>query len=277
MLAMACAMRLTHAHGCNPRHNHRPGARRGSCKGKAFRAGNITLPARNALPLRPWLRAHPVALHGILRADRGMGDGTMDERFPALTLHLPAWVARVLPPPDTLFATCADRMRLAIDLSRWNVEHDTGGPFGAAIFDAASGRLLAPGVNLVVGSRWSGAHAEMVAFAIAQQMVASHDLGSPELPPYELYASSEPCAMCFGATPWSGVRRLVCGARDADVRAIGFDEGPKLPDWADALRTRGIDVVQDLLRDEAVAVLRAYATRGGAIYNGRAGAQGRRA
>jgi tRNA(Arg) A34 adenosine deaminase TadA len=76
---------------------------------------------------------------------------------------------------------------------------------------------------------------------------------------------------CFGATTWSGVRRLVCGARDEDARAIGFDEGPKLPDWVGALEERGISVVRDTCRDEAAAVLRDYAESGGLIYNARRG------
>ena len=41
----------------------------------------------------------------------------------------------------------------------------------------------------------------------------------------EMVASTQPCAMCLGATPWSGIRRLVCGARDEDAEEIGFDEG----------------------------------------------------
>jgi tRNA(Arg) A34 adenosine deaminase TadA len=73
--------------------------------------------------------------------------------------------------------------------------------------------------------------------------------------------------MCFGAVPWSGVRRLVCGARDEDARAIGFDEGPKLADWVTALNDRGITVLRDVLRDDAVAVLRDYIASGGIIYN----------
>ena len=64
--------------------------------------------------------------------------------------------------------------------------------------------------------------------------------------------------MCFGAIPWAGVSRLICGAKDENARAIGFDEGPKLHDWAAELRSRRIDVVRDVLRDEAVSVLRAY-------------------
>ena len=78
--------------------------------------------------------------------------------------------------------------------------------------------------------------------------------------------------MCLGAIPWSGVRGLVCGARDADARGIGFDEGAKPTDWVEALESRGIRVRQDVCRDEAVAVLREYAENGGPIYNARRGA-----
>lgn len=78
--------------------------------------------------------------------------------------------------------------------------------------------------------------------------------------------------MCFGAVPWSGVSRLVCAARDDDARSIGFDEGPKTADWQPALEQRGITVVRDLLRKEAVTVLQEYAASGGTIYNaGRTG------
>lgn len=73
--------------------------------------------------------------------------------------------------------------------------------------------------------------------------------------------------MCFGAIPWSGVSQLICGARDEDARAIGFDEGPKLTDWVSALNSRGITVRRDVLREEAVAVLREYSSSGGVIYN----------
>jgi len=73
--------------------------------------------------------------------------------------------------------------------------------------------------------------------------------------------------MCFGAVPWSGVTRLVCGARDEDARSIGFDEGPKLANWVEALEQRGITVVRDVLREQAANVLREYADTGGTIYN----------
>ena len=191
--------------------------------------------------------------------------------FPGVTLRLPDWVAELLSGKDRVYPTAEDRMRLAVGLARENVRRGTGGPFGAAVFERASGRLLAPGVNLVVGSGCSVFHAEMVAIMVAQRIAGTFDLGGEDLPPYELVASTEPCAMCLGATPWSGVRGLVTGARDEDARAVGFDEGAKTTEWAASLEDRGISVKPDVLRDEAVAVLREYADRGGEIYNSRQG------
>lgn len=190
--------------------------------------------------------------------------------YPNVNLRLPGWVEEFLSGSDGIYPTEEDRMRLAIELSRKNVEHGTGGPFGAAIFDD-TGRLIAPGVNLVTSSNLSVAHAEIVAIMVAQQVVGHFDLGGAGRPACELVASTEPCAQCFGATPWSGVRKLVCGARDEDARAIGFDEGPKMPGWKEALEERGISVVRDALREEAAAVLRRYARDGGHIYNARQG------
>jgi len=184
----------------------------------------------------------------------------------SITLRLPGWVARHLAGRPERFATDEERVRLAIELARLNVQHGTGGPFGAALFDA-DGRLVSVGVNGVVSSACSFAHAEMLAIGTAHQRLGSYDLGGPDRPACELAASSEPCAMCLGAIAWSGVRRLVCGAREADAHEIGFDEGPKPDDWVRALETRGIAVRRDVCREEARAVLRQYVQGGGVIYN----------
>lgn len=191
--------------------------------------------------------------------------------FPRATVSLPGWVEEFLPDPNRDYPTEEDRMRLVIELSHLNVDQGTGGPFGAGIFDLSTNRLVAPGVNLVATTNLSAAHAEVVAIMISQQVVGHFDLGGEGLPAYELVTSTEPCAMCFGAIPWSGVRRLVCGAREEDARRIGFDEGPKTPAWVASLEQRGISVARDVCRDEAAAVLRYYAEKGGMIYNARQG------
>lgn len=196
--------------------------------------------------------------------------------YQELVLHLPEWLGEVLREHNPVFATREDRMRFVIELSRLNVEHRTGGPFGAGIFERESGQLLSPGVNLVESSNCSIAHAEMVAIGIAQRTVGRYDLGGEGLPAYELVTSTEPCAMCLGAVPWSGVRKLICGARGEDAVRIGFDEGAKPADWVGSLESRGIVVMRDILREEAGEVLMKYYESGGVIYNGRQGEGGRR-
>ena len=156
-------------------------------------------------------------------------------------------------------------MQLVIDLAKQNIS-EGGGPFGAAVF-AADGTFIAPGINRVVLASVPIAHAEIVAIGLAAQALGSWDVAS--LGSYELVSSTEPCAMCLGAVPWAGVDRLVCGARDADARAVGFDEGNKPDDWVDALRAADITVIRDVLRPRAVELLQGYASAGGAIYNGR--------
>jgi tRNA(Arg) A34 adenosine deaminase TadA len=175
----------------------------------------------------------------------------------------------VLSDRDRTYPSVADRMALVIDLARRNVDADTGGPFGAGIFELQSGRLVAPGVNTVMPGNCSVAHAEITAIMVAQKIMGTYDLGGEGVPPMELISSTEPCAMCLGAVVWSGVRRLTCGARDSDARQIGFDEGPKPNDWPTALEARGIAVIRDVARSDAVAVLKQYVNRGGVVYTPR--------
>src|SRR5512137_1400888 len=181
-------------------------------------------------------------------------------------MEIPAWVGNLLVHSPKVFAAVEDRMRFVIALARENVERQSGGPFGAAVFDS-NGTLVAPGINLVMTNNCSILHAEMIAIVLAQRRLGRYDIGNGGTSAYELVASAEPCAMCFGAIPWSGVSRLVCGARDEDARRIGFEEGPKLSDWQDALEIRGIHVARDVLRKEAVEVLDLYVRLGGPIYN----------
>lgn len=184
---------------------------------------------------------------------------------------LPVWLVEKLAVQHKHFSTLEQRMHLVIELSKLNVQHQSGGPFAAAVFDMDSHQLLAAGVNLVAASNCSVAHAEIVALTLAQRAVANFDLGAAGLPPYELVSSTEPCAMCFGAIPWSGIRQLVCGATAEDARRIGFDEGPKHPDWSRELEIRGIHVQSDVCRVEAAQVLNDYHDNNGLIYNARQG------
>lgn len=191
--------------------------------------------------------------------------------FPTLSLSLPAWVAGVVRPGDVLDGREA-RMRLAIRLASENIARGTGGPFGAAVVERDSGRVVTVGVNLVVPARCSLAHAEAMALALAQRVAGSHDLAAAGLPPLELICSAQPCCQCYGIIWWSGVRGLVIGARAEDVEFIaGFREGPLPVGWAGMLRDRAdlpaVEVATDILREEALAPLRAFLASGQPAYN----------
>ena len=187
-------------------------------------------------------------------------------QLPKFTIQLPEWVAAYIDQSSMMFSGIEDRMDFVIQLSKKNIDHQTGGPFGAAVFDS-DGHLIAPGINMVTTANCSILHAEMVAIALAQKVLGRYDISNGGKLDFDLFATTEPCAMCFGAIPWSGVRRLVCGARGEDAQAIGFDEGPKLKDWTAALSDRGIDVIRDVCRKKATAVLNDYVKYGGQIYN----------
>ena len=186
-------------------------------------------------------------------------------RATACEIRLPEWLPAFVAEWPGDLKTMEGRMDLAINLSRENVSRSGGGPFGALAYNLDTGEILAAGVNLVTVHNLSCAHAEIVAISLAQQAVGDWNLASAGN--VEIATSCEPCAMCYGAVPWSGIKRMVCGARKEDAEAAGFDEGDKPAEWRKALAGRGIEVICDVLRDEAAAVFDHYQRTSGVIYN----------
>jgi tRNA(Arg) A34 adenosine deaminase TadA len=186
------------------------------------------------------------------------------------TLTLPDWlIERALP---ERLATEAEQVELVLELARLNFEHDSGGPFAAVVVECESGRLVAVGVNRVVPLACSSAHAEVMALTLAQRALGTFDLGAAGLPAHGLALNWRPCAMCFGAVLWSGVRSLVTAGSGPELEALtGFDEGPITSDWKEALTARGIRVADAVARERAIDVMRAFSQSGRAVYNGRGG------
>jgi tRNA(Arg) A34 adenosine deaminase TadA len=142
-----------------------------------------------------------------------------------VTIDLPPWAHALAAERDT-YPTDDDRIGLAIRLSRENVERGAGGPFGAAVFEEPSGRLVAVGVNSVQRLNNCTLHAETTALMFAGRSLGCHTMQRDDGVTYTLATSCDPCAMCLGAVLWSGVRRVLCGATRDDAMAVGFDEGP---------------------------------------------------
>ncbi len=190
----------------------------------------------------------------------------MSQQNSNISFELPGWITEYISDVECIRDINA-RMAFVIEASRQNVKHKTGGPFAAAIFEKESGKLISLGVNLVTSENLSILHAEIVAITVAQKMLKTYDLGSSAFVKYELITSTEPCAMCLGAIPWSGLSLVVSGATDGDARAVGFDEGVKVKDWKAALARSGIEVIDELQRKDATRVLELYMQENGEIYN----------
>jgi tRNA(Arg) A34 adenosine deaminase TadA len=183
-----------------------------------------------------------------------------------IRIVLPAWVDETFD-RTAVYDGDEARMRVAVEAARQNVLRDAGGPFAAAVFERYSGRLVAVGVNLVVPMRNSALHGEVVAYMVAQQRVGAFSLSADGVE-RELFSSCEPCAMCLGATLWSGISRVVWAATREDACELGFEEGPVFPESYDYVRARGVRYEGPVLRAEGRAVLELYLRGGGPIYNG---------
>ncbi len=186
-----------------------------------------------------------------------------------LSASLPSWLVSDLENLPVSLPTLEERMDLVNDLADRNWRAGNGGPFAAIVVDANTGRLVSVGVNVVLSSGLSSAHAEVTALSLAQRALGRWDLGA-EGADLQLVVNWRPCVMCYGATMWSGVRSLVIAGDGPELEQLsGFDEGPVVADWAAQFEARGIRVVQGVRRDEAVAVFAAYGDSDATVYNAR--------
>src|SRR5664280_532002 len=149
------------------------------------------------------------------------------------TFTLPAWIDDLLADVPEVIPTREERMQLVHRLADRNWREGNGGPFAALVAESATGRIVSVGVNVVLTSGVSSGHAEVTALGTAQKAVGSWDLGGAGLPEHELVVNWRPCAQCYGATMWSGVRTMVVAGSGPELEEITtFDEGPVRDDWA---------------------------------------------
>ncbi|MFE7853140.1 nucleoside deaminase [Streptomyces sp. NPDC057403] len=193
-------------------------------------------------------------------------------------LALPAWIDEELAGVPAVLPGREERMRLVHRLADRNWRAGDGGPFAALVAERDTGRIVSVGVNVVLAAGVSSAHAEVLALALAQRATGSWDLGGEHLPAHELVVNWRPCVQCYGATLWSGVQRLVIAGAGPELEELTtFDEGPLRTDWAEQFEERGIEVVGDVLREEALTVFRAYREAVDAgdvvVYNARGGSK----
>ncbi len=187
-------------------------------------------------------------------------------------LDMPDWWLPAMEALPTYLPTLDERMAVVNRFARMNFENGTGGPFGAGVFERDSGKVVIVGVNRVMSTGCSSAHAEVMTLSLAQRRSGTYDLGGPNMPAHQLVVNWLPCAMCFGASLWSGIRSLVIAGYGPELEQLtGFDEGPITPEWQEALRQRNIEFTAGVRRDEAIALFRDFGRSGQTVYNGRVG------
>ena len=122
-------------------------------------------------------------------------------------------------------------------------------PFGSMI--VLDGEVISEAHSLKAGNTDATNHSEM---RVLREASATRP--PPVLARATLYASTEPCAMCAGATYWAGIGRLVYGFSEASLRALtgAHPWNPTLSLPCRELFSRGsrrIEVIGPYLEDEA--------------------------
>jgi tRNA(Arg) A34 adenosine deaminase TadA len=141
-------------------------------------------------------------------------------------------------------------MRMAIDLSEYNVTEGQGGPFGAVI--VKDGMVIARSANRVVPTNDPTAHAEVSAIRLACQELETFSLAG-----CEIYTSCEPCPMCLGAIYWARIDKIYYANTKADAAAIGFDDHFIYEELDLPMDKRKLPIVQ-LMRDEALSAFKLW-------------------
>jgi tRNA(Arg) A34 adenosine deaminase TadA len=148
-------------------------------------------------------------------------------------------------------------MRLAIAQARSGIAR--GGPFGCVV--ARRGRVIARASNTVVRDSDATAHAEVKAIR-----AAGAELDTPFLSECTLYSTCEPCPMCFAASHWARIPRIVFGASIADATRAGFNEMRAPAAVLKNLTGEKIVLRGGVLRGECVALFKEWKRAGGKKY-----------
>ena len=91
------------------------------------------------------------------------------------------------------------------------------------------------------------AHAETNAIRRASQKLRTGNLEGAIL-----YASCEPCALCFGAAWYAGIKKIVYGSALSDITEINSSWGGDLEFPHEHIQNTGINVEAGILKEEVM-------------------------
>jgi guanine deaminase len=141
-------------------------------------------------------------------------------------------------------------MQRAIELALEGVRKNEGGPFGAVI--TRGGAILAGGCNRVTSTNDPTAHAEIVAIR-----EACAKAGSFRLEGCEMFATCEPCPMCFAAAHWARISRVHYACTRDDAARAGFDDALLYEELSRPIAERTLPL-EPFMRDEGLATFHAW-------------------
>jgi guanine deaminase len=148
-----------------------------------------------------------------------------------------------------------DFMIRAIREARKNLVRPDGGPFGACIIK--DGRVVAAARNTVLRND-ATCHAEVNAIR-----KASKRLGTFDLTGCEIYSTTEPCPMCFGAIHWARIGTVYYGTGIRDAARAGFHELWISNAQMKALGRSRIRLVPGFMRAECLGLFESWMARPG--------------
>lgn len=143
----------------------------------------------------------------------------------------------------------------AIREARRNLVRPDGGPFGACI--VKDGRVVAAARNTVFRND-ATCHAEVNAIR-----KASKRLGTFDLTGCEIYSTTEPCPMCFGAIHWARIGTVYYGTGIRDAAVAGFHELRISNARMKALGRSKIKLVPGFMRAECLELFESWMARSG--------------
>lgn len=149
-------------------------------------------------------------------------------------------------------------LQLALEQAKAGVERGQA-PFGACIVKGSD--LIAAACNVMWESIDITAHAEVTAIRLACASLKTVDLSG-----CVIYSTTEPCPMCFAASHWAKIDRIVYGSTIADANVVGLSNLPISNVDMKQLGSSPIELQGNVLREDCVALLqRWYKIRCGAI------------
>lgn len=142
-------------------------------------------------------------------------------------------------------------MQRAIEMAQKGMNANAGGPFGCVI--VKDNEIVAEGHNCVTSTNDPTAHAEIVAIR-----AACRKLGTFQLEDCVVYASCEPCPMCFGAIYWARLKAVYFACDKTDAAKIDFDDQFIYDELDKGYENRAIKFIR-LLRKDALPIFEQWA------------------